>query len=645
MNAARSIISCALLALTACGGPPARPPLASTPDASAVAAVPKKKSLGQLEAPQGTVTLEREGQSRPAAAEALYPGDILETGEDGSAQLRFSGGRVVELGADGRFELGVDGSGVMLNVARGLVLTRVKATPGHEEGEVLLTISTPFGLTRVGAAELSMKVDDSSAAVEVQVGEIELVSKSGDVTRLGAGKKGLLGAARELPEIALSIVASGGKGELKAKNARAFVAINPKKPPALQPGDVVRVKEGRINLAPDGSATRLSLLKGAEVAIVESRKGAGREATALEVKKGELEVSAPQGQSTRVAVAGGVTLVSDLGGQYALRRTGTGFDVDALAGDVIIEREGEAPTVVPGGQSATVPLKGAAAVRAPSREGLVLPSRPGLRVYHQGLKQVSLSWDDDADTRGWRVQVASDPAFTNVVREGLVHDNFLTVPAPQKGAWYWRVWKGEVEHARGSATFAAEPRSQDLSRLQNVVPAGAETTTIFFQDKEKPPVITFTWGKDEAAAKYAVRVYREGQLSSPVAERSVTESQVSLPENTLLEGNYLWSVTPLDAKGGELQGGRMNKLHLVFDNAVSSLIIKTPRNGDPGGKSISAAGVAPVGSKLSINGKSVALDDQARFETSANPLPGGRVIFRLLQGGAEIYTVRTVRGR
>ncbi len=648
MNARRALLVCALGAFAACGGdPPVKP---AAVDAGPPAAA-QKKSVGQLEGPQGAVTLERDGKTRPAAAEALFAGDIIETGEDSSAQLRFSGDRVVELGAEGRYELGLDGSGVMLNVARGLVLTRVKAAegkakPGPEEGEVLLTISTPFGLTRVGSAELSMRVDDSSADVEVKLGEIELVSRSGEITRLGAGKKGLLGAARELPEIELTVVATTGKGEFKAKDAKAFVPINPKKLPSLKAGDVVRVKEGRLSLAPEGSLTRLALLKGAEVGIVETRRGPGKEATSLDVKKGELEVSAPKGQSTRVAVAGGLTLVSDLGGQYSLRRTGTGFDIEALAGDLAIEREGEPALVVPGGQSASVPLKGAPAVRAASREGVVLPSRTGLRVFHQNLKQVSVTWDDDgAAETSWRVELSQDPSFTSVVRDGVVHDNFFTMPAPAKGAWYWRVFKGELEHTRGSASFAAEPRSVDLSRLKNVVPEGAETTTIFFQDKDKPPVVTFTWSKAEAAAKYGVKVYREGQLSSPVAERVVTDTQVALPENTLLEGKYLWSVTPLDAKGAELKGGRMNKLHMVFDNAVAALSIKTPRNGDAGGKSVNAVGIAPVGSKLFINGKSVTLDGQARFDTSVSPAAGGRVVFRLLHNGAESYTVRTVRAR
>jgi hypothetical protein len=89
----------------------------------------------------------------------------------------------------------------------------------------------------------------------------------------------------------------------------------------------------------------------------------------------------------------------------------------------------------------------------------------------------------------------------------------------------------------------------------------------------------------------------------------------------------------------------MNKLHMTFDNAVSSLLIKSPRNGDAGGKLVTCAGVAPVGARLVINGKAAPLDEQARFDTQVAPLPGGRVVFRLMQGGGESWTVRTVRAK
>jgi hypothetical protein len=606
-----------------------------------------KKAVGQLESPVGSVTLERGQEKRAAKAEPLMVGDVIDTGADSTANLRFGGDRVVELGPDGRFEVGEDGAGVSLNVLDGLVLTRVKSTPAQEEGQVLVTISTPFGLTRVGAAELSLKVKDGAADVDVKFGEIELINQNGDVQKVGAGKKGFLGKVRELPEIPLTFVITTGKAELKAKDSKSFVPINPRKPPALKAGDTVRVKDGRFALAPEGSSTRVVLLKGTEVGIVEARKGLGGDATALDVQKGELEVAAPGGQSTRVGVAPGLTLVSDLGGQFTLRRTGSGFDVDALAGDVIIERDGEAPQTVPGGSAATVPLKGKPAVRAAVKEPIVLPPK-NVRLFHSGLKKVTLAWDDDdGATKEWRFQLSTDPGFTTLVRDGIVHDAFVTVPVTGKG-WFWRVSKaqqGTAESAKGSVTFAAEPKTADLSRVKNEVRAGSETTTIHFQDKDKPPMVTFLWNKEEGAAKYVVKVYREGQLASTVAERTVNEEQVSLPENTLSEGNYLWSVTPLDGKGGELKGGRMNKLHMTFDNGVAALAIKTPRNGDPGGKTVKTSGVVPVGAKLFINGRAVELDEHARFDTSVAPLAGGRLVYRLVTGGAESWTVRSVRGK
>ena len=43
------------------------------------------------------MTLEREGKTRAAAAEPLFPGDAIETGEDGSAVLRFPGGSMTNV--------------------------------------------------------------------------------------------------------------------------------------------------------------------------------------------------------------------------------------------------------------------------------------------------------------------------------------------------------------------------------------------------------------------------------------------------------------------------------------------------------------------------------------------------------------------
>ncbi len=626
------------VALAGCPGDD-EPVRKATADAGAAAAKAKAKVAGKVESVKGAVTLFRAGSSGPASAQELLVGDALETAADGEAVLWFPGDRRVELGADGRFEVEEEGGGLVLTVERGLVLTRIPKAAAPAGGEVLLTIATPFGITRIGAGEVKLGVEKDGASVDVLVGEIELVSKSGEVTKLGAGASRRLGQPRELETIELAIVVTG-RAEVKAKDAKRYVAINAKKPPKLTPGDAVRVKDGKLSLAPAGSATKLALAKGAEAVVGPSKRGAGVEETELALGRGELAVSAPAGQKTRVGVGGGVTLVSDLGGQFTVKKTADGFDVTSLAGEVRLERAGGEPLLVPGGGGAALGKKGAE-VRQAAKEPVALPSRSGLKLFQAGVSRLSLTWDG-ADDKAWRVQVAADPGFSQVLVDGPVKARFLTVPVGPRGALYWRVYDGATVHEKGSVAYAPEPAAQDLVHVKNEVPEGPEKTTIYFQDK--PPVVNFTWAKEAGAAQYKVVVFREGALGTPVIERTVAEAGASLPAGTLNEGRYLWSATPLGAKGDELRGGRMNKLEITYDNAVPLLVIKSPRNGEPGGKQVRVAGIAPVGSKVFVNGRAVALDEKSRFETTAAPLHGGRVVFRMLNAGTEVYTVRTVRG-
>ncbi len=637
------------LVLVACSGakdsaPVPLPPVVKPPP---VAVVPD--SAGAITSFQGVVTVEHAGVAHAIAAPTPFAThDAIDTAEDASATLTFTNGRVVELGPNGRFEVGEEGGGVVLSISRGLVLTRVPATPApaRDAGpEVSLTISTPFGLTRVSAtSEVKVAVDAKRADVEVRVGEIQLVSKSGQRSTLVAGKRSQLGASRELPTIAVAIVVATGRVELKGRDAKAFSAMSLKKVPALQGGDVLRVIDGRLTLAPEAGQTRVTLTRGSEAQVVNAAKGEGGEATALELKRGELQVEAPRAPA-RVAVGNGVTLQSDLGAHYTVRRGPNGqLEVSSQVGDLTLQREGKDDVSVGGGASAVVVPGGEVRLAEAAHEAVVLPTHNGLRVAHSGLSRASLAWDSVDGVGSWRVVVATDAAMASVVLDGVVRAPFVNVAVPARGPLFWRVFAngGAEETVRGNAAFGPD-QLEDLSRVKNVVPDGPETTTIYFQDK--PPTVTFTWAADQQAAKYSVKVFREGELTKAVAERTVAETQVALPESTLAEGKYRWSVTSLDARGAEVKGGRLNKLAMVYDNAVAQLVLKSPKNGEAAGATVRVSGVAPVGSRVFVNARPAVLDEKARFELQvpSASLPQGRVVVRVINAGTESFTVRTVR--
>ena len=639
MSARISAFAMALALVAGCSDSP------HVPDAGAS----KKAVVAHLESQKGQVTLVRDGASAPAQLGYLYAGDAVETGGNGSARVRLSGGRVVEIGPDARFELREGEGGVLLELARGLLLTRVEGGGAMGESKVAFTVLTPFGLTRVGSgqSELSIDVDKEGAQVDVKLGAVELVSRNGEVTRAAQGDKLKLGEKKQeapkgdllLPAIEVVIVQATGKAELKKKDARSWAGVSGKKPTPIAEGDQVRVKGGQMTLQPKESGTRLSLASGSAATLVKASRGDGAEELSVDLASGSAEAVTPANQRTTLGF-GPLKVVAGKGGKTQVEKTSKGYAVRALAGAVRVEREGKPALEVPGGSVAT--LEGdAAEVSTPAKEQLTLPTRAGLKVYQSQASQLALTWEGE-EGKDYRVELANDAQFKNLLLAGEVRARHLNVTSPTRGALWWRVLDGDKELDRGNAYFGPEPKGSELDRNKNEVPEGTEKTTIYFQDK--PPAVTFTWKAEDGASKYKVRVYKEGELSKVLAEKEGPNTTLPLGE-ALPEGNYLWSVTPLGKKGEELRGGKMNKLEIVYDNAVQGLVIKSPRNGDPGGSSVNVAGIAPLGAKVWVNGRPLSVDSANRFSGTAAPLARGVLVFRMQLGGAEQYTVRRLKVR
>ncbi|AEI65395.1 FecR domain-containing protein [Corallococcus macrosporus] len=613
--------------------------------------------LGHLEGVSGDVRLERGGEQGPAAEGPLYGGDALETAAGGAATVRFPDGRSVEVGPDARFALGAESGGIVLQVERGILLSRVPAgasRPGAGS-TVALTIRTPFGLTRVGAdapSEVRVQVAEDAGRVEVRLGAIEFVGRDGktlrasegDAVEAASGKAELVArGARvlELAPIAVTVRSGTGRAEVRAKGASKWRPVA-KRGQVLSPGDGVRTRRGgSAVLALEGSGTVVSLGSDAELVLTSAEQGGATDEARFDLLRGWLDLQLARGRTSRLVMPG---LQVEGGGEarLAVRRTAAGYLVDALTGEVTLVR-GEARQALRAGERATVEASAPAPRVEPlAAAPLALGVVDGAEVFHPGLREVALTWEGEGEAM---VEVAEDAAFTRPVLSGRVYRPFVNVPAPARGTLHWRVRREDGTQVTGSASFAPERAVRSLARVRNVVPEGPEKTTIFYQDK--PPAVTFTYAAEASAARYRVAVYRAGALDTPVAERVVTEPRAALNAGALSEGSYLWSVTPLSATGAQLKGGRMNKLELVYDNSVPELVVATPRNGQKVGAKVRAAGVAPVDARLSINGRPVALDGKHRFSTWVEPVGAPPVlVFKMTRPGAPaVHTVRTLKQR
>ncbi|HYI01173.1 MAG TPA: hypothetical protein VD972_34785 [Hyalangium sp.] len=656
-------IACALLLVwglvSACGDdpPPPTPPPGPTNQPTTQPTLPSQEvsggSLARLEALKGEVQLERGGKMSPAAEGPLMKGDALETGLEGSATVRFSDGRMVEVGPNARFVLDEDTAGIVLRVARGIILSRVPATPKGRQGPAVeLRILTPYGLTRVGgeqASEVSVSVGPEEGRVEVKMGAIQFVTKDGKELAATAGQSVDVSAGRaelvtgpqrvlELATIQVTVRADSGRVEVRSKGSSQWRTAK-KGTQKLAAGDGVRARGGTAYLSLEGSASTIALASGSELVMEGAGQAGSQDEARLDLRQGSVTLKLAPERDSRVVMPG-LTLESAGAADLKVRRTADGFDVAARAGDVVLVR-GDSRKPLRAGEQATVAGQAEAKVGPLAQAPLSLPTVENVQVFHRGLPEVQLTWEGEGDAV---LEVASDAAFTRPLLRGIVHQPFANVPAPERGKLFWRVRRPDgTEVTKGSASFAPERAPKDLARVTNEVPEGPEKTTIFYQDKL--PVVIFTYSPEPQAAKYRIAVYRNGELSKPVAERTVADTRAPLEAGLLREGNFLWSVTPLSRSGQALRGGRMNKLELVYDNSVPVLVVSAPKNGQRSGKRVRAVGVAPVGTKLSINGRSVALDGKHRFDTWVEPVGVPPVLlFRMQNAGApDVYVVRTLK--
>ncbi|MFN0061521.1 MAG: FecR domain-containing protein [Myxococcaceae bacterium] len=637
-------------ALAACGGCRCGPRSSLETDSTAATNNALSAECARLVEARGEVTLERGTVIGPGAPGAIRVGDTLQTGAGAQAEVRFPDGRILVVGADARVRFLEENGGLVVDVERGVVLTRV---PAEAKDAVAITLRTPFGLTRLGGElqEIEFNVGAEQSEIDVRVGTISFIGKdgnsgasAGDKLVLRQGRVELLSrtpGATPLDGAALLVVSPAGAEARKPNESRWRTVSSGDK---LGEGDAIRTRSATAVLRMDGARGTWELKPNSEVVLGRVGRTAQRREASIDLKRGRLLNVPLSDEPWRVSVDA-VSVDSSEGALYAIERVGPkSVAVQSALGDLALQRPDQPEARIPAGERVTVRGTTVTTAAPVKTVGLTLPSRRQQRVFGAAaLSEGTLTWSGGAPE--YRVKVARDPEFAKPWIEGLARGPSVTVPLPSEGALYWLVTTPAGEEvARGNASFGAEPSRTDLKLLRNDVVEGAEKTTIFYQDK--PPAVTFRFRPEEGAAAYRLGIFKTADLRRPLVERTAEETDLKLESGLLSEGNYVWSVEPRASDGTVLRAtGRMNKLEMVFDNAVPQLTVLSPRAGEVARVRVPVRGIAPLGSRVYINGKAAPLDDKNRFETVGFPVGSPPVIiFRVTRPGEpDAFTVRVLR--
>jgi len=597
---------------------------------------------------EGAVKVERGGKSADAAPKTpLFTGDVLFTGAKSSCVIRYADGTQLQVAELTRFRLGGVPGKLTVEIEEGSIVSDARGGGG-------LRVVTRYGAAEVlRGSEVQFNLSVGGGSMDVAFGEIRLVGEDGGEQVLAAGgefdlflKKpksapdaGVAAAAPapEAPEqFAVTLSAPKGAALVRPKGKSRFAPAQPSAP--IEPGTEFQVRKG-------GSA--LLAASGMELSVGSSRgsfgeavREGGVERYAIGLEDGEGALRLPGETERQLTLTGhGRTAVlrTREESQLVVRQGRSGTEVEVLSGEIELSAASGPSTAVRAGGRAVISAKGVE-TGSPIRPAVVLPHSKKVRVYSEALAAVGLAVPEAQPAP--RVEVARDAQFSKLLLAGRVYGEAVTVEPPRSGELFWRALDGQgAVIAKGQARF---DRDNAASPVEKPVADVAETglkASVFFQSA--PPALAFSFQPREGASRYRVRVYRSGDLKTPVAEKAVSEPRCTFEAGAIGEGDYVWYAAPLDPNGTELAGGRMNKLEIVYDNSRTTLAIAHPRQGEAGGKAVPVSGVAPLGSKLYVNGKSAPLDAKGRFSLQLERAE--TVVFRLVAEGQEAFWVRQLR--
>ena len=614
---------------------------------------------------------------KPASVnQGLFIDDIVSTGADGKATVMFAGGNRVELEANSSLVIH-RGGGTLAEFGAELLSGHLQATAG-KEGVHLIILSRGNAADLVTAGTL---LDISvERGFEVKMGSTDIV-RGGKKQTVRAGKRFTLdgvisemggnldGVISEMGGNLDSLDGTTGAPKKKAKilevTPMVFVMLakpqqvqvmsagqktwHPaQKRTALKSGDRVRVKKGGISTRvqfPDESAVTL---KGdSDVEFTEANRSVEGSLAGYQLHAGGMTVSLRRQEGKNIEhtldVAGAKVKVEPTlrDANVQVETTRAGANLWVRNGQATVnDRRLEAGSMVEIAKGAIVgevhPLAGTR-IDIHQKGSTII-------YYDKRVPALNFVWAEPSKKANV-FEIGADRDFAQLIcAENLSRGSYITDQLTA-GKYYWRLDK--ENSSRGVVQIMEESGSDCANcKRTNVIDDTGEKTVVYFQ--QALPALVLRWKEVDGAANYDLKVFSDGEFDKPLFAEKVKDVKRAFESGRFPEGKYYWLIAALDDMGREMATGRMNSLQIAYDNAITALVIRNPRQGAAvaGGK-LTTTGEVELGSKVFVNGKRVEVDDAGRFsEGVALKAGANQIIYRATSAdGIERYYLRDVTRR
>jgi hypothetical protein len=512
-----------------------------------------------------------------------------------------------------------------------------------------LNLETPFGAIQLGMGAVEFEVD-AETGVSVAMGSVSIAGIDGTKVIEAGQQLNLEGMIVNMGAVELAPVSMVLHAQPKWVQMQGVGEENWRQAPkqtALTAGERVRTRKAKSTKVTVGEKSRFVLGPGTEFEVLNSEEIEGKQVATYNLTVGtahinyDVDSKAPVEHhlllgEQKIRIQTGIKM-----GAISIERTAKGKTYLGVRFGRIVLANG---TIIDAGQK--VEIDGAKVGLPKALYETHVRADAGQRTrlfYASGVPPVSFGWKRKQPVGDATFEMAMDKKFKKIVYAENLKGNRFVLGGLKAGAYQWRVKEGDEVVQAGSLNISRMQESEcPRCNHQNLIEDDTEDAVVYYQ--KSLPSLTFSWKPVTGAAKYQVRVFKDGDFDRALVELDTTDSRAALKPGQIREGRYYWLVTAKNASGKTIHTGRTNGLAVAYDNAVTGLTIKTPRpSARTKSRTIVTQGIVQMGASLSINGSKGKVDRKGRF-THTVPLSKGRnmIVYRAVFKGVQRYYVRDV---
>lgn len=460
----------------------------------------------------------------------------------------------------------------MLRVLMDLRQGRTEDEVTHNDGtQIRYRIRTPAGITSVRGTQLRVSVADAAAArTEVLDGQVA-VANAGSEVPVDAGF-GVLVRAGEPPQSPVALLPAPVLAHLPTKVTQTPFALSFDPLPGatsyrlqIASGEgivrdaVASTPRFEIDALPDGPyviGVRAIDAQGLEGRnATHSVEWAARPAAPAALEPAEATVlidSQPVfGWDT---VAGG----SDVRYRVQISRD-RDFSTTLVDAPDLAQTTFSTPAPLASGTwfwrvAASRGDLGAGPFSAPQRLRIV-DAAPSLLAPALSPAQIQVTWQDRAQDRRYRVQLARDEAFTAILQDREAAASPLALPRPAPGRYWLRVLATEADGYR-------VPAGQPLAIDVGAAPPAPQLLSPAGDAEQMDGNAQFTWQATSDAIRYRWQLAHDESFAQMLAD--VTAQQPKLiPGTALPPGSYWWRVAGVSDIDGQGEFSAARRLRVL----------------------------------------------------------------------------------